>query len=1024
MGTITSGVGLISGMDIEATVKALMQIEARPKQLLENRVATLVSQRTAYLQINAMVLAAKSAAASFGESSFFKKAKAVSSNENVISATASDGAMPGSYSFTVHSLVSTHQMVSSGFSSIDSARVGAGTMTLESSLAQLGTDTPLAMLNGGAGVGRGSIRITDRSGASTEVDLSAAATMNDVLDAINAQTVANVTASVSGGRIVLTDNTGQAATNLTVTNVGLGQTASDLGIATTVASNVLTGSNVIYVTDETGLSLLNDGNGVRRDGTFDDFRITLRDGSTIDVNLSGKLKSETSLSALHDGAGVELGTIKMTARDGTATEVDLSGATTIADVMSTINATTTTSHISATVINSHILITDSSGGEGTLKIEDVTGGAAEGLGIAQESEATTIEGSDIYGVDTLGDVLRAINLDSENTGTLVASIGSGGTGIVLTDTSSGTADTTVEALDDGQGHFSLAARDLGILGSSATGTIESGALIAGLNTVLIQSLNGGSGADLGTIELTARDGTTAQVDLSGLDTLGEVLEAINAVSDTSHISASINSAGNGIVLRDLTSGTGSLIVADVTGSAAADLNIAVNGAVSSVDSGNLQRQYINENTRLDSMNGGQGVRSGKFKITDSSGVSAIVDLTQGNEVTLADVIEEINSRHIGVVASINATGDGLLLTDTAGGANELTVAEEGSTTAADLGILGTAKAGETTIDGSFETRIEIDSDDTLTDVMNKINSSRAGATASILNDGSALNPYRLVLASDLSGRRGEMLVDSGGTRLSFSTLVEARDAVVFLGEAGSPNSIMLTSGSNTFDEVIPNVRLDLLGTSDSPVSVNVSQDSDSLVSGVTTFVTMFNLAIDKIEDLTSFDSETYEKGVLFAESTVQRIQSRLYRMMRTTVENDGKYSRFSDVGLTLGSGAKLQFDEEKFRKALEENREDVELLFTEAETGLGAVLKDELGSITETGSGLIDRHNELLTQQEDLLSTRIDQMQILLDSKEDRLFKQFYAMEQALSQLTNMQSALSSLSALQTQYSSNSSSSS
>ncbi len=46
----------------------------------------------------------------------------------------------------------------------------------------------LNALNGGAGVRPGTIRITDRSGATAEIDLSTAVTVDDVLNAINGST--------------------------------------------------------------------------------------------------------------------------------------------------------------------------------------------------------------------------------------------------------------------------------------------------------------------------------------------------------------------------------------------------------------------------------------------------------------------------------------------------------------------------------------------------------------------------------------------------------------------------------------------------------------------------------------------------------------------------------------------------------------------------------------------------------------------------------------------------------------------
>jgi len=88
--------------------------------------------------------------------------------------------------------------------------VGSGTIRLSPGGAIV-DPTPLNVLNGGAGVQPGVIRVTDRSGASTNVDLSNAYTVDDVASAINNANGISVNASVSGDHLVLADASGQTA---------------------------------------------------------------------------------------------------------------------------------------------------------------------------------------------------------------------------------------------------------------------------------------------------------------------------------------------------------------------------------------------------------------------------------------------------------------------------------------------------------------------------------------------------------------------------------------------------------------------------------------------------------------------------------------------------------------------------------------------------------------------------------------------------------------------------------------------
>ena len=56
-------------------------------------------------------------------------------------------------------------------------------------------------------------------------------------------------------------------------------------------------------------------------------------------------------------------------------------------------------------------------------------------------------------------------------------------------------------------------------------------------------------------------------------------------------------------------------------------------------------------------------------------------MTTGVKQTLGDVIRDINSKNLGVTASINDHGDGLLLTDTAGGGLKMKVENVDGTSA-------------------------------------------------------------------------------------------------------------------------------------------------------------------------------------------------------------------------------------------------------------------------------------------------------------------------------------------------------
>jgi len=1029
MGTFSTGIGLVSGIDSDAYIDAYMSVESRPVQLLQSRIQSIDIQRTAYVDISARLLAVQNAIARFSEEAFFNAFSANSSNDSVLAATASETAAPGSYTFQAHSLVATHSVISRGFADADTTPVGVGTMSLEMGNGRINPATSLDTLNGGQGIDRGTIKITDRSGSSADIDLSIAMTVDDVLGAINGNADINVRASVTslgtgGDRIVIEDLTpdGEVTGNLSITDDASGQTAADLGIAGTATGGRIDGTDLVYMTDSTLLSVLNDGNGVGRVGFGTDADLEFDGGAygSFTVSFGDVLASDTNLATVNSGNGVRLGTIRITNRVGVSAEIDLSSAVTAQDVRDAINASGI--DVTATMINSHFMISDNSNApeetELKLTIEDVDGFAAADLGIAGTADDNTLFGRDIYRVRSIGDVARAINYASGNNDLVRASISQDGNSIVLQ--SLGIEPVAVTSLND-----STAAQDLGIEGATINGQFESRRLLAGLNTVLLQSLNGGSGVDAGAVAFTDRAGNFGSVDFSQAATLQDVIDVINSDANPTNIEASVNSAGNGIVLRDTSGGTGQTTIADAEGTLADDLGIAGTftgsdvGSDVQIDGGNLQLQYVSRQTLLSELNNGRGISPGKLRITDARGAMTDVNVSSGMD-TLGQLIDAINLASQDrdgdgtndIEARINDTGDGLLIVDnTTDGIGLLTIEDlDGGLAASDLRLAGSAGSGESFIDGSYEIRIDISASDTLNDIVARIEESGGGFSASVLNNHGDANPYSLTITSGRSGLAGEMIIDTGGIDLGFSTLSRAQNAVVSIGGSSDGDALLISSSTNTLENVVEGLTIDLLSVADEQVTVTVAQDIDGMVDSIRGFVDKYNEVQSAISNYTSYNTETEERGALLGDSTVNTIRTRMQSAVsRKYTSVDDSMSRLAFIGIGASASNLIEFDEEKFREVYAQSPESVEKLFTTPETGFGAVIDDTLDELTRDFDGIIARKDTLLEDQKELLSDRIESLNVLMEAKRARLQAQFVGLEQAISSLQNQQSSLSSL---------------
>ncbi|MCA4130337.1 flagellar filament capping protein FliD, partial [Pseudomonas aeruginosa] len=119
----------------------------------------------------------------------------------------------------------------------------------------------------------------------------------------------------------------------------------------------------------------------------------------------------------------------------------------------------------------------------------------------------------------------------------------------------------------------------------------------------------------------------------------------------------------------------------------------------------------------------------------------------------------------------------------------------------------------------------------------------------------------------------------------------------------------------------------------------------------------------------------------------------------------------ADMGITTKKDGTLEIDDKKLDKVLKDKFESVSALFT-GDTGLMKRLDDKLTPYTQTGGvlqqrldGLQDTIKSVDTQRQ-ALDRRVEQLQ-------DRLLKQFTAMDQLIGQLNQtsgrMAQALSSL---------------
>lgn len=936
MSGISSSTGLVSGLNTGQLIEQLMQVESRPRALIQRRLAQVQSQQAAFLDINSRLGSLRSAAQSLRLNSTFNATNASSSNSETLGASASNRATPGSYSFIVDRLVSTQQVLSQGVGDRNRTGLGLTSITVESELARLDTDTNLSTLNGGAGIVRGRIAVTNRAGATTTVDLSRVQTVSEVLSAFNTNSTAGVRASVSGGRLVLTDLTNGTGP-LSVASATGTTTAESLGIAGTSSTSTLTGEDLYKIGDATSIRSLRDGLGIRLNNSAGsaslDFRITARNGTTFNIDI-GKT---------FDIANVQTGTE----------------------------------------------------------------------------------------VSTVGQLRQRIS--EQTSGAITVNISSDGRRLEFVDTTTGSGSLSVTDV-------SGAAADLGIVQTTPGTTITSGQLQGGLNTALLTTLNGGRGLTGSELRIGTRAGGNISVNLAGTSTLADVITAINDAG-AGQLRAELNSKGTGLQITDLSTGGGNL---EITGSAAASLGVetTVGGVTTNTVTGTrLNRGYVAESTLLSSLNNGRGVGSGTLALTDSTGTR--IELTIDDSVrSVGDLLRRINDRN-GIRARINADGNGILLDQDPTkptGTNKISVTDVSGNVGRSLNIIGTAKAAgvENVINGSQRRTVELAVGDTLDAVITKVNNAGIGATAGVVTDGASTTPFRLRVTSNFAGQQGRFLIDTAGTDLNIRTVSEGRDSRVFYGSPDAAQAILISRDSNSIDGVVEGLRLDAKRTSNDPVTVNVSRDTNAIVKSIQDFATAFNAFSSRISDVTKFDPETERRGTLQGDSTALSLRAELFATLQGPAQGVGtQYRVLAQVGLKIARDNTISFDETKLRQALEADPDAVQQVIagfaqdapqpTQPIPGVtGATVRTtqpgrftRLGVLERIGQladrylnsvdGVLTSRNRNFDSQVQAFNDRLTSFDARLDGRRGILERQFANLESTLARLQRQQSSIGSI---------------
>lgn len=259
----------------------------------------------------------------------------------------------------------------------------------------------------------------------------------------------------------------------------------------------------------------------------------------------------------------------------------------------------------------------------------------------------------------------------------------------------------------------------------------------------------------------------------------------------------------------------------------------------------------------------------------------------------------------------------------------------------------------------------------------------------------------------------------------------------------SIDGVVVERNTNIFE--IDGINMELTGTSNDPISLTTSRDTDKIVDSLKGFVEDYNKLIEELNGYLKEDSsykkyppltdaqkkemsdkeiELWEKksktGLLRNDQNVSNFLSDMRMILYNKVESAGL--ALYDIGIETSDkwqdNGKLVIDEDRLQSAIATNVDNISKLFTDKEQGVAVKLQQAIKDAANVSSGspgamvryagtkdVLVAKNTLYEQMKSITQT-LSNLNNKYTLEKARYWKQFTAMEQAISNMNSQSSWL------------------
>jgi flagellar hook-associated protein 2 len=275
-----------------------------------------------------------------------------------------------------------------------------------------------------------------------------------------------------------------------------------------------------------------------------------------------------------------------------------------------------------------------------------------------------------------------------------------------------------------------------------------------------------------------------------------------------------------------------------------------------------------------------------------------------------------------------------------------------------------------------------------------INQAGIGISASVVTDSSG---SRLSLTSQTGGAAGQITIDSSslnddttGGSLSLSSAQAAQDAQLTV------DGIQITAGSNTISNAISGVTMQLLGTSATPVQVEIDNDTSSVTTALSTLVKDYNAVVSALSVQEGKDASGNPEP-LYGSPIISQLQQMLSSALNTPSATS--LSSSTQIGLSLNSDGTLSLNTDQLTTALNDNFAGVQTLFQNSKS-FGMNLEQAVNNAgTGSTTSVLTQAQKANSTAESSLNSTIGTMDARISTQQASLTTELNAANQTLQEI-------------------------